>query len=71
MADVEKIQSAEAKVAEMQEALSAVQSGLQKAEQIAVAADQTKAKAEQLLKVTLGLIGLSVLLIFASRRRPH
>ena len=57
MADVETIQSTEAKVAEMQDALAAVQSGLQKAEQIAIAAEETKAKADEILKVTLGLRG--------------
>jgi hypothetical protein len=71
MADVETIQSTEAKVAEMQDALAAVQSGLQKAEQIAIAAEETKAKADEILKVTLGLIGLSILLLVISRRRPR
>ena len=71
MADVEKIQSAETKVAEMQDALAAVQSGLQKAEEIAIAAEQTKARADQLLKVTLGLIGLSIVLIVVSRLRQR
>jgi hypothetical protein len=71
MADVETIQSTEAKVAEMQDALAAVQSGLQKAEQIALAAEETKAKADEILKVTLGLIGLSILLLVISRRRPR
>jgi hypothetical protein len=71
MADVETIQSTEAKVAEMQDALAAVQSGLQKAEQIALAAEETKAKADQILKVTLGLIGLSILLLVISRRQPR
>ena len=71
MADVETIQSTEAKVAEMQDALAAVHSGLQKAEQIAIAAEETKAKADEILKVTLGLIGLSILLLVISRRRPR
>jgi hypothetical protein len=71
MADVETIQSTEAKVAEMQDALAAVQSGLQKAEQIAIAAEETKAKADEILKVTLGLIGLSIMLLVISRRRPR
>ena len=71
MADVETIQSTEAKVAEMQDALAAVQSALQKAEQIAIAAEETKAKADDILKVTLGLIGLSILLLVISRRRPR
>ena len=71
MADVEKIQSAEAKVAEMQDVLAAVQSGLQKAEAVAVAAEQAEERANHLLKVTLGLIGLSIVLIVVSRRRPR
>jgi hypothetical protein len=71
MTDVEKIQSAETKVAEMQDALAAVQSGLQKAEEIALAAEQIKERANQLLKVTLGLVGLSIVLIVVSRRRPR
>lgn len=69
MADVEKIRSAEASVAEMQEALAGLQSGLQRAEEIAVAAEAAKARAEQALKVTLGLIGLSVLLLVLSRKK--
>jgi hypothetical protein len=71
MTNVEKIQSAEAKVAEMQDALAAMQSGLEKAEQIATAAEETKAKADQMLKAALGLIGLSILLLVISRRRPR
>jgi len=68
MGEVEKIQDAEAKVAAMQEALAEVQSGLERAERIAAAAEETKERAEQLLKVTFGLIGLAVVLIFFSRR---
>jgi len=71
MADVERIQAAEDKIAGMQDALSMVQSGLQKAEEIALAADQTKQRANQLFKVTLGLIGLSIVLIVVSQRRPR
>ena len=71
MTNVEKIQIAEAKVAEMQDALTAMQSGLEKAEQLAIAAEETKAKADRILKAALGLIGLSVLLLVMSRRRPR
>lgn len=71
MTDVERILAAEEKIAGMQDALAMVQSGLQKAEVIAIAADQTKARANQLLKVTVGLIGISILLIVVSRRRPR
>jgi hypothetical protein len=71
MTNVEKIQSAEAKVAEMQDALAEMQSGLEKAEQLATAAEETKAKADQMFKAALGLIGLSILLLVISRRRTH
>lgn len=71
MTDVERILAAEEKIAGMQDALAMVQSGLQKAEVIAITADQTKARANQLLKVTVGLIGISILLIVVSRRRPR
>ena len=71
MTNVEKIQTAEAKVAEMQDALAAMQSGLEKAEQIATAAEETKAKADRILQAALGLIGLSILLLVISRRRPR
>ena len=39
--------------------------------QLTVAAEQTKARADQLLKVTLGLIGLSIVLIVISRLRQR
>ena len=71
MGEVEKIQDAEAKVAAMQEALAEVQSGLERAERIAAAAEETKERAEQLLKVTVGLIGVAVVLIFFSRRQQQ
>ena len=71
MADIEKIQDAEAKVAAMQDALAGVQSGLQRAEQVAVAAEQAKAKAEQAVKLTLVLVALSVVLVGLSLRRRN
>lgn len=69
MENVEKIQDAEAKVAAMQEALAGIQSGLERAEQVAVAAEDARQRAEQSMKVTLALVGLSVLLIALSLRR--
>ena len=71
MTNVEKIQSAEEKVAEMQDALASLQVGLERAEAVAVAAEEAKQKSAQLLKVALGLIGLSILLIVLSRRKPR
>ena len=69
MVDIDKIRSAEESVAEMQGALAELQSGLGRAEEIAVAAEAAKVRAEQTLKVTFGLIGLSVLLLLLSRKK--
>ena len=52
----------------MQEALVAVQTGLERAETVAVAAEEAKEKSAQLLKVVVWLMGLSVLLLVLSRR---
>lgn len=71
MSNVDKIRSAEEKVGELQDTLAAVQAGLERAENIAVAADDAKRRADQLLKVTLGLVALSILLIILSRRKPR
>ena len=69
--NLEKIQSASADLAEMQEALANLQAGLAKAEQVALAAEEAKRRSEQLLRVAAGLLGLLLLinLISALRRR--
>jgi len=69
--DVERIRSAEVKVAELQTAFDGLQSVLQTAERVAVAAEVAKAKADQLMKVTVGLVGVSIVLIGLSSRRPR
>lgn len=69
MDGIEKIRAAEANVAQMQDALTALQAGLERAESVAVAAEEAKQRSEQALKITFGLIGLSVLLILVSLRR--
>jgi len=53
----------------MSEALAAVQTGLERAGTVAIAAEEAKEKSEQLLKVVVGLIGLSVILLELSRRK--
>lgn len=70
MSDINRIQSAQAEVAELQDALATVQSGLQRAEEVAAAAAEVERRAERALKVALGLIGVSVVLLLLSRRRP-
>lgn len=69
MSGVEKIQDAEARVAEMQEALATLQDGLQRAEAVALAAEEAKRRSERHLKVTVGLIAVVVLLLVASARK--
>ena len=69
MDGVDKIRAAEANVAQMQDALTALQTGLERAEAVAVAAEEAKQRSEQALRITFGLIGLSVLLIIVSFRR--
>ena len=69
MSDVEKIQAASAELAEMQDALATLQTGLQKAEDVALAADKAKQRAEQLLVVALGILGFAALLALISRTR--
>lgn len=48
-----------------------IQSGLERAEQVAVAAEEAKQRAEQSMKLTLALVGLSVVLIALSLRRRN
>lgn len=69
MSNVEKIQDAEARVAEMQDALASLQSGLERAEAVAVAAEEAKRRSEQGLKMAVALIGLSLVLLVVSARR--
>lgn len=70
MSNIEKIQAAEVQVQQMQDALESVQAGLARAEQIAVAAEEAKRRSDQTLKAVLVLIGLSIVLLVLSRRRP-
>ena len=70
MVDAESIQEAGARVAEPQEILAVVQSGLQRIEQVAVAAEQAEATAKRALKVTVAVVGVSVVLIGLTYRRP-
>ena len=69
MDGVEKIRAAEANVAQMQDTLTALQAGLERAESVAVAAEEAKERSEQTLKLTFALIGLSVLVLLVSLRR--
>ena len=69
MNSIDKIREAEENVAQMQDALASLQSGLERAETVAVAAEEARQRSELALKVTLGLIGISVVLMLISLRR--
>ncbi len=69
MNSVDKIRSAEDNVADLQVALEKVQLGLQRAESVAVAANAAKESGERTLRVAIGLVAVSVLLIVFSLRR--
>jgi hypothetical protein len=71
MSNVEKIQEAEQQVARMQETLQSVQAGLERAERVATAAEEAKQRSEQTLKVVMGLVGLSVVILALSLRRSR
>ena len=71
MSTVDKIQNAEQQVAELQATLDAMQTGLQKAESVAVAAEEARRRSEMLVKVSFGLIVTSIVLIVLPRRRPR
>ena len=69
MSGVEKIQAAEANVAQMQDALATVQSGLERAETVAVAAEEAKERSERAFQIVVGLLGVTLLVLFVSLRR--
>ena len=69
MSGVEKIRSAEAQVAELQDALAAVQAGLHRAESVAQAAESATASSERLIKIAVGVLGLSLVFLLVSSRR--
>jgi hypothetical protein len=69
MSNLEKIQSAEVQLGQVQEALSVVQQGLEHAESVAVVAEKAKTRTGQVLKVGLVLGLVAVVLVVLSRRR--
>lgn len=69
MSNLEKIQTAEEQLGQVQDALSAVQQGLEHAESVAVVAEKAKARTGQVLKVGLVLGLVALVLVLVSRRR--
>lgn len=66
---VEEIRGAEAHVADLQKTLDAVQSGLETAEVVATAVEEHRRWVAATVKVAVGLLALSVLAAWFSRRR--
>ena len=69
MSNLEKIQSAETQLGQVQDALSMVQQGLEHAESVAVVAEKAKARTGQVLKIGLVLGLVALVLIVVTRRR--
>ncbi|MFA9563583.1 MAG: hypothetical protein ACERLM_02595 [Acidimicrobiales bacterium] len=69
MSNLEKIQSAEVQLDQVQDALSVVQQGLEHAESVAVVAAKAKARTSQVLKVGLVLGLVALVLVVLSRWR--
>ena len=69
MSNLEKIQTAEVQLGQVQDALSVVQQGLEHAESVAVVAEKAKTRTSQVLKVGLALGLVTLVLILLSRRR--
>ncbi len=69
MSNLEKIQSAESQLGQVQDALAMVQTGLEHAESVAVVAERAKTRSRQAVKVglLLGLVAL-VLVLVAKKR---
>lgn len=68
MDPVQRIQDAEAQVADLQRALGAIQTGLEKAEAIATAAEENRRRTELLIKIAAGLLAVSIVVTVVSRR---
>ncbi len=66
---VEKIQSTEHKIGEMQEALSAIQSGLERAEDVAVVAEDARRRSELILRSTVILGAIALIRLIYSRKK--
>ncbi|MFW2383791.1 MAG: hypothetical protein ACN4GZ_18715 [Acidimicrobiales bacterium] len=71
MTSKDKINQAQDQVANLQSQLDDVQRVLDKAEQVAVAGEAAKKKAQQLLNVSLGLIAVGVILLIWGGRKKR
>lgn len=69
MSNLEKIQTAEVQLGQVQDALSAVQQGLEHAESVAVVAEKAKVRTGQVFKVglVLGLVALMLVVLLRWR----
>lgn len=69
MSNLEKIQSAEMQLGQVQDALSMVQQGLEHAESVAVVAEKAKSTTRRVLKVGVLLGILALVLVVVAKRR--
>lgn len=69
MSNLEKIQSAESQLGQVQDALAMVQQGLEHAESVAVVAEQTKARTGQVVKIGLVLGFVALVLVLVAKKR--
>jgi len=70
MTSIDKIKAAEEQVATLQDQLDQVQAVLQKAEEIAVAGEAAKQRAQQLVTLSIALLVVgTVLLVVGGRRK--
>ncbi len=70
MDTVGEIQDAGKQIAELQSALETMQQGLEMAESVAIAAEDARRRSKQIIKISVGLLIASILVIVLSRRPP-
>ncbi|MFV1990200.1 MAG: hypothetical protein ACC652_05620 [Acidimicrobiales bacterium] len=71
MSSVDRIQSAEDKLAEVQQVIAVAQVGLEGAEAIAVVAENTRRRFRTVIGLAIVLVGLMVVARVARRRRSQ
>lgn len=69
MSGVDKIEDAQARVGDLQDALTALQVGLERAEAVAKAAEEAKQRAEKAVIVTAALVAVTIIIVVVGRRQ--
>lgn len=68
MSGVDKIEDAQARVGELQDALTTLQVGLERAEVVAKAAEEAKRRADAAMIVTAALAAVAIITVVLGRR---